>query len=243
MKKAIITLVTLFLITSAAYSQDNAQEKKNKTSFAAKIIHNSAAGFYPIFFANFETNKKFDITMYSIFWTNGAFGNLNSGSDLLLEVAAGIGFKVFNDKLYLNPSFGFASGKFLSNSVGTRLGEGIIPSLYFNYGDSVIDFEGYLAYYKSIRDNENILTKDYVLNWLAPGIKVSDRVVVGAFYETLDITRNEGGENLQIYQWLGGSLKLKLDNGIVFRISGGSVLNTDVSQSDEFYKVSAFIPF
>ncbi|MCH2194265.1 DUF6733 family protein [Kordia sp.] len=45
-----------------------------------------------------------------------------------------------------------------------------------------------------------------------------------------------------MYQWFGASVKLKFDKNIIFRISAGSTLNTDVGTSDEFYKVSAFIP-
>ncbi len=242
MKK--ITITTVLILCSFLINGQEAQQKPiKKATFATKIIHNSVAGFYPIFFGNFETNKTFDITMYSIFWTNTAFGNQNTGGDLLLEVAAGLGFKLFDNTLYLNPSLGISNGKFLSDSPNTKVGEGIIPSLYVNYGDRIIDFEGYFAYYKSIREDDNINTKDFVLNWLAPGIKLSNRVVLGAFYETLDITRAEGETHVQIYQWLGGSLKLKFDKGIAFRISAGKTLNTDVGQSDEFYKVSAFIPF
>lgn len=242
MKKTLIITLFLFLV-NITYGQEINNEKKKKATFATKIIQNSVAGFYPIFFGNFETNKNFDITMYSIFWTNGAFGNLETGSDLLFEIAAGVGFKVLDDKLYLNPSIGFANGNWLSNSTGTKIGEGIIPSIYINYNDAIFDFEGYLSLYKSMREDDNIVTKDVVLNWLAPGVKVGNRVVLGAFYETLDITRNEGGPNLQIYQWLGGSLKLKFDKGIAFRVSAGSTLNTDLGYADEFYKVSAFIPF
>lgn len=244
MKKLIIILLVLSLPASFAYSQETEKlEKKKKATFATKIVQNTAAGFFPIFFGNFETNKNFDITMYSIFWTNGAFGN-GDGNDLLFEVAAGLGFKLLNNKLYLNPSLGFASGKWLSNDTGTKVGEGFIPSLYVNYNDATFDIEGFLEYYKSIRGNDDIKTRDFILNWFAPGIKTGKRVVIGAYYETLDITRNEDApNNLQIYQWLGGSVKLKFDKGIAFRISAGRNLNTDVGLSDEFYRVSAFIPF
>ncbi len=244
MKKTIITLsLFLFLVNLTHGQENNKEEKKKKATFAAKIVQNTAAGFFPIFFGNFETNKNFDITMYSIFWTNGAFGN-GDGNDLLFEVAAGLGFKLLDNKLYLNPSLGFASGKWLSNGTGTKVGEGIIPSLYVNYNDTTFDIEGFLEYYKSIRGGGDTKTRDFILNWLAPGVKVGNRVVIGAYYETLDITRNEDGpNNLQIYQWLGGSIKLKFDKGIAFRISAGPNLNTDVGVSDEFYRVSAFIPF
>lgn len=240
MKQIITTILLCSIFISRVSGQDAKTSKK--ATFATKIIQNSVAGFYPIFFGNFETNKKFDITMYSIFWTNAAFGNQDTGGDLLLEVAGGLGFKLLDNKLYLNPSLGVSNGKFLSDHPNTKVGEGIIPSLYVNYNDRIIDFEGYLAYYKSIREDDNINTKDFVLNWLAPGVKLGNRVVLGAFYETLDISRAENGSKLQIYQWLGGSLKLKFDKGIAFRISAGKTLNTDVGQSDEFYKVSAFIP-
>ncbi len=239
MKRIILNTTILLLFASVAFSQ----EIENKATFATKISQNSAAGFYPIFFGNFETKKGYDITTYSIFWNNTAFGNPESGSDLLVEVAAGVGFKLFNNKLYANPSLGFAIGKFLSNSPGTKVGEGIIPSIYLNYGDDLFDFEGYLAYYKSIREDDNIQTRDFVLNWLAPGIKINKRVVIGAFYETLDNTRTEGGPEALLYQWLGGSVKLKFDNGIAFRMSAGPNLNTDAGLADEFYKTSVFIPF
>ncbi|WP_244299546.1 DUF6733 family protein [Aquimarina algiphila] len=238
MKKIIILVLTLSLCNLSAQET----EEKKKATFATKIIHNSVAGFYPIFFGNFETNKNYDITIYSIFWTNTSFGNLETGSDLLLETGVGLGFKLFENKLYLNPSLGISHGKFSSNSKETKIGEGLVPNIYVNYHDRIFDFEGYLAYYKSLREDDDIITKDYLLNWMAPGINISSRVVLGAFYESFGITRQEEGDPLLIYQWLGGSIKLKFDKGIAFRISAGSTLNTDAGTSDEFYKVSAFIP-
>lgn len=241
--KEVIVLICAIAFSVHSVNSQEVEKKEKKATFATKIVHNSVAGFYPIFFGNFETNKEFDITLYSIFWTNSAFGNQKTGGDLLFEIAAGLGFKLLDKKLYLNPSLGISNGKFLSNSPGTKIGEGIIPSLYANYNNRLIDFEGYFSYYKSIREDDDIKTKDFVLIWLAPGIKIGKRVVIGAFYESLDITRNEDGKPVQIYQWLGASLKLKFDKGIAFRVSAGPTLNTDVEAPDEFYKVSAFIPF
>ncbi|WP_281986239.1 DUF6733 family protein [Aquimarina aggregata] len=240
MKKHIILILISILTLCSLNAQET--EEENKATFATKIIHNSVAGFYPIFFGNFETNKNYDITFYTIFWTNPAFGNLQSGSDLLLETSVGLGFKFLNNSLYVNPSFGITSGKFSSNSTGTKIAEGVVPSLYINYQKGLLDFEGYIAYYKSIREDDDIITKDYLLNWMAPGINVNKRIVLGAFYESFGITRQEDADPLLVYQWLGGSVKLKFDKGIAFRISAGATLNTDAGTSDEFYKVSAFIP-
>ncbi len=241
MKKIKITTV-LYLLCSVSVLAQGESDTPQKATFATKIIHNSVAGFYPIFFANFETKKKYDITVYTIFWTNPSFGTLESGSDLLLETAVGLGFKL-SEYLYVNPSFGFTSGRFSSNSSETRIAEAAVPSVYVNYQKGVIDFEGYLSYYKSIRQDGGISTRDYLLNWMAPGVKVNQRVTTGAFYESFGITSQEEGGNPQlIYRWLGGSIKLKLDANILLRVSMGATLGTDVDTSSEFYKVSAFIP-
>ncbi len=242
MKKIICTLCAITYGLLSTYAQEEKKEKK--ATFATQIIHNSVAGFYPIFLGNFETNKRFDVTIYSIFWTNPSFGNLASGSDLLLETGVGLGFKLLNKALYLNPSLGISHGKFSSNVSGTRIGEGLVPNVYAAYNKGLFDFEGYVAYYKSLRDSDAIVTKDYLLNWVAPGINLGSRVVLGGYYESFGITRQEDVSNgaVNIYQWLGGTIKLKFDKGINFRISAGATLSTDVGTSDEFYKVAAFIP-
>lgn len=235
-----------FVITLLGYNmnaQETEKKKEKKATFATQILHNSVAGFYPIFFGNFETNKSYDITVYSIFWTNTSFGNLESGSDLLLETGVGLGFKLLDKKLYLNPSLGISHGKFSSNSTGTKIGEGLVPNIYAAYSDAIFDFEGYIAYYKSLREDDDVVTKDFLLNWLAPGFHLGNRVVLGAYYESFGITRQEDASGtVKIYQWLGGSVKLKFDNGINFRFSAGATLKTDAGTADEFYKVAAFIP-
>lgn len=242
-----LLILTALLMAFPTLSQEAMTSKKdegNKTAFAVKIVHNSVAGFAPFFFANFETKKKFDVSFYSIFWTNPSFGNPSSGSDLLLETGAGLSFNLLDKRLVVNPGIGIGHGKFSSNAQGVRLAESAIPNLYVRYNHKRFDFEGYLAYYKAIREDGNVLTKDYLLNWAAPGIRLNKRIVLGAFYEHFGITRNEASQQrATIYTWLGGSVKLTLDKGIAFRISAGPNLRSDVGTSNEFYKVSAFIPF
>ncbi|MDY8135774.1 DUF6733 family protein [Aquimarina sp. 2201CG5-10] len=241
MKKVLILIMAICTINS--YSQE--EEEKKKTKFATKIIQNSVAGFSPVFFGSFETNKNFDITFYSVFWTNTSFGTLESGSDQLLETGIGLGFKLAGGKLFLNPGVGFAHGKFFSTVGGTKVGEAVIPNTYTHYHDNIFDVEAYIAYYKSLRNREDISTRDLFLFWAAPGINVSDRLVLGGFFEELafmGLEDDDINKNIQVYRFLGGSIKLKMDNGIAFRFSAGANLVTDVGASDEFYKVSAFIP-
>ena len=244
MKKIFILCISFCFF----YAKSNAQDKEQKkTHFAVKIIQNSVAGFSPLFVGSFETNKNFDITFYSMFWTNTSFGNLESGSDQLLETGVGLGFKLFDKKMYLNPGIGFAHGKFFSTVGGTLVGEAVIPNTFVAYHNSILDIEAYIAYYKALRNRDDISTRDLFLFWAAPGVNVSDRLVLGGFFEELAFMGLEDDsipeKNIQVYRFLGGSLKLKLDNGIAFRFSAGANLVTDVGASDEFYKVSAFIPF
>lgn len=241
MKKLIIISTAIFFCFQTANAQE---DEKNKTHFAVKIIQNSVAGFSPLFLGSFETNKNFDITFYSMFWTNTAFGNLESGSDQLLETGVGLGFKLMDKKMFLNPGVGFAHGKFFSTVGGTLIGEAVIPNTFVAYHDSLWDIEAYIAYYKALRNRDDISTRDLFLFWAAPGVNVSDRIVLGGFFEELafmGLEDNSSNKNIQVYRFLGGSIKLKLDNGIAFRFSGGANLATDVGASDEFYKVSAFV--
>ncbi len=243
MKKIFI----ISLMMSVCYVASAQQEpvKKKKATLAVKMIQNSVAGFSPLFLGSFETNKNFDITFYSMFWTNTSFGNLESGSDQLLETGIGLGFKLLDGKLYLNPGLGLGHGKFFSDVDGTRIAESLIPNTFIAYHDQTFDFEGYAAYYKSIRDSGKLSIRDLFLVWAAPGINVGKRFVLGAFFEELAFMNLENDNvnmNIQVYRFLGGSMKLKLDNGMAFRFSAGANLVTDVGASDEFYKVSAFIP-
>ena len=219
-----------------------ATKEPSRTSFAIDIKHNSVAGFYPVFLGSTGLNDKLDLTFYSIFWTNPAFGNPETGSDLFLETGVGLGFKLAGDKLFVNPTLGIAHGRFLSGGTENLLAEGLVPNLFTLYNDDRFEVEAYLAYYKALRKGGDI-TRDFLLNWIVPGIKVSKKFSFGAYYEQFVLTRRSDDlEEQSIYQWLGGYVKLTLNNGIWFRLAAGPNLYTDAGTSREFYKVQAFIP-
>jgi|GEM_PF-969499 len=234
--------------TTDTPSTPTKEEKPKGAHLAMKVVQNSVAGFSPMFFGGFDTNHKFKVTMYSIFWTNTSFGNPAAGSDLLVETGVGLAFPLLNNKLVVNPSIGFGHGKFFSDVPGTRVGEGIIPSVFTAYHDDRFDVEGYLAYYKSFRDTEELNTQDYLLAVFAPGVNVGKRVVLGGFFESLTVRNIEAmrdeadAKPVNLYNFLGGSIKLKFDNGVAFRFSGGANLKTDIGASSEFYKTSVFMP-
>ncbi len=238
MKKSIYITVLLFTFSIFnTYSQEK-KSKKNKTTFAIMPIHNSAAGFNNVFLGSHQIKPKTSLTFYSVFWVNPLFGN--GGKDLFLETGVGLGFSLANDKLYLNPSLGFGHGKLLSGAAETKIAESIIPSIFMIYNTRKFEFEGYTAYYKSMRGEGN--SQDLMLNWIIPGYKISNSLSIGAFYEHLGQTRVDSGDTKTLYQFLGGYIKTTLNNGVWFRFAAGPNVSNDHLNSKEFYKIQAFIP-
>jgi len=267
MKKLFLTLITLISIQfgfaqekiqqaktqQAKVEQTKAQQakipeitesketkKSSNTNFILMPIHNSVAGFSNVFLGSIGLSKNVNFTFYSVFWNNPSFGNFNSGSDLFLETGIGLGFKLGN--LYVNPTLGFGHGKFLSGGTETVIGDGFIPSLGVLYNTRHFELDAYIALYKAFRKRGNT-SRDLLLNWVAPGYKVNKRVSLGAYYEQFAQVRNsDESPEKSIYQWMGGYVKLSLDNGVWFRFAAGPNLATDLGTGEEFYKIQAFIP-
>ena len=132
--KKIITTIVFFICAILVNAQETSEKETTpNSSFVIMPIHNSVAGFSNVFLGSVSINPKLNVTFYSVFWNNPSFGNLNTGSDLFLETGVGLGFKLLDDKLYVNPTLGFGHGKFLSNGTKTLIGEGIIPNVLVLY--------------------------------------------------------------------------------------------------------------
>ncbi len=242
MKKITVLLIAFVSSFLTAQESDPSDTTKKETSFVIMPIHNSVAGFSNVFLGSISLKPKTNLTFYSVFWNNPNFGNLNSGSDLFLETGVGLGFKLFDDKLYVNPTLGFGHGKFMSNGTGTTIGEAIIPSVLVLYNTKRFELDSYLALYKSFRRGGDI-TRDLVLNWIIPGYKITENISAGAFYEQfVQVRTSDDLHESSIYQWLGGYVKLTLKNHIWFRFAAGGNLDTGLGTANEFYKVQAFIP-
>ena len=236
MKKIYFTFIITLLLTSlSSFSQE---KKESKTTFAIMPIHNSGAGFNNVFLGSYELESNKKLTFYSVFWVNPSFGN--QGKDLFLETGVGLGFTSKNKKWYINPSLGFGHGKLLSQSSGTKIAESVIPSLFLVHHSGNFELEAYTAYYKSLRGEGN--SQDLLLNWVIPGFKVNKHLSLGAFYEHLGQTRVDQGDSITLYQFLGGYIKATLNNGVWFRFAAGPNISNDNVNSDEFYKIQAFIP-
>jgi len=246
--KYLVTLLALVLCFNTGFSQEQKKQKKN-FSFAVDIKHNSAAGFYPVFLGNLELNPTMDLTVYSIFWTNPNFGTPSTGGNLLLETGVGVAFKLLDKKLYLNPSLGIANGKFLAGGSETLLGEGLVPNVFTLYNHGKFEFEGYVAYYKSIRKGEDrsgipAVNRDYFLNWLVPGYKINDNFSVGGYYEQFIASRaSQDALTGSLYQWVGGYVKHTWGNKYSIRLAAGANVSNDAfGVGKEFYKANVFIP-
>lgn len=230
---------TMVQVGTLLEKKDDKQEKLPAT-FAVQILQNNAAGFYPLVLGSFGLSHKLSFTYYGVFWTNPSFGTLETGNDLWFEYGAGLGFKAANGDLFLNPSLGFTNGKFLSGGNQNVVGDGIVPSLFALYHKGHFEAEFYLSYYKALRE-EGPVTRDFILNWVLPGVNISDHLAVGVHYEQFVNTRVTGGEGASVYQWLGGYVRLTAGKGYSLRVSAGKNLY-EGAIAPEFYKISVFLP-
>ena len=230
---------TMIQVGSMVEKETGKQEKLPAT-FAVQLLQNNAAGFYPLILGSFGLSHKLSFTYYGVFWTNPAFGTLESGGDLWFEYGAGVGFKAMNGDLFLNPSLGFTNGKFLSGGSQNVVGDGIVPSLFALYHKGRFETEFYLPYYKALRE-EGPVTRDFILNWVLPGVNISDHLALGVHYEQFVNTRVTNGEGASVYQWLGGYVRLTAGKGYSLRISAGKNLY-EGAIAPEFYKISVFLP-
>ncbi|MDN5202582.1 hypothetical protein QQ008_14435 [Fulvivirgaceae bacterium BMA10] len=240
--KKIITIIIISSLAHYTFAQEEEEKKEKQTTFAVNFIHNSVAGFSPIFLATKELKENLNLTFYSIFWTNPTFGTIGNGGDLLLETGIGLGFKLLDNKLYVNPTLGIAHGKFLSGGDQTLIAEGLVPNIFAIYNNDWFEFETYLAYYAATRKG-GPTTKDFLLNWIAPGIKVNQSFSLGGYYEKFALTKITDPEvdPFDVYEWLGGYAKVSFDEGKFIRLAMGTNLSED-GIGDDFYKISVFLP-
>lgn len=246
--KFITTLLAIVLCSTIVFSQEKEKQEKN-FAFALDIKHNSAAGFYPVFLGNLELNPTTDFTVYSIFWTNPNFGTLNTGGNLFLETGVGLAFKLLDKSLYVNPSLGIGHGRYLSGGSETLIGEGIIPNVFTLYNKGKFEFEGYFAYYKSLREGKNsdgtsAVTRDFLLNWLVPGYKINSNFSVGGYYEQYIATRaSQEALTGNLFQWVGPYVKFTTGKKYFIRLAAGANISKDAfGVGKEFYKINVFIP-
>lgn len=243
MKKIVLIIVALAYSLNG-FTQENEEKTEKEFKFFVDIKQNNVAGFYPVFLGFYPLNENLDLTFYNIFWTNPSFGTLETGSNLLLENGIGLGFKLLDKSLYVNPTFGIATGSFLTQGDDTLLAEGLVPNLLVLYKKGRFEIEAYLGYYLSIREAANgAPSRDFLLNWIIPSVRLNKIISVGPYYEQFVLTHqdNDIGER-SIYQWLGAHININLFNNVKFRLAAGVNIDSSSPTSKEFYKVNIFVP-
>jgi hypothetical protein len=248
MKYLYILLIMAFL-PFQSNAQDESTSEEKRSTFGVTLTMENAFGFYPVIYGSIEISPTLDFIYYGAMWTNPSFGlpQTTYSSDLWLENGFGIGFDAFGGNAYVNPSIGFAHGKFLSGSDESVAFEGIIPSLSLYLYPGIMDMEVYFSYYTHLRDevpdpNPNFRsTAGVIFYWMTPGVYVSKTVILGMHYEGLYLKFGEGDFESS-YQWFGPSIKFRTKQKYDFRFAAGPNLKDGI-YSKEFYKLSVNIPF
>ena len=216
-------------------------EEEAPSTFAFSLNMDNAFGFNPAVFGSFGLNEKVSFTYYGIFWTNHDY--TANGLDAWLETGVGLGFPV-GSKLYLNPSIGFTHGNLLSNTPVGGAFEGIVPNLAGFYTGDIFEAEIYAGYYAALKDDPNTISSDFLLYWIYPGVRITDKFSAGLHYEQFYLAKDDTGDSGSLYQWVGAYLKFTVGDKYTFRLSAGENLNDDAGAvySPSFYKLSVFVP-
>lgn len=240
------TLISLLLLTPFllfAQTEDNSGAEKAPSSFSLAINQDNAFGFYPAIYGSFGLNKNTSLTFYSIFWTNPQYGTAEAGTDLWTEMGIGLGFSLWDDQILLQPSIGFTHGRLLSGQPEGVAGDGIVPSLVAFYFGQRLELEAFFSYYRSMRRDQVSFT-DYVLYWAYPGVIINEHISLGLHFESFDLT--SAGFDIEpgpLYTWFGAYVKFTVKGKYALRFSTGSNSANESTYSDDFYKITALIPF
>lgn len=239
-KSIVIILSLFFLIKNLSTQAQPLIKKTYPSSFDVSFYQDSYFGFYLNASGSMGIDKKLDFTYYTNFWTNPAFGEVQTGTDFWAEAGVGLSYKFLNDKLTLNPSLGLTFGKVLSGGNSTVIGDGIVPSLFVCYQKDDFNLESNLVYYKALR-KEGPVTIDYLLFWAWAGFDVNKNIALGLHYEDFMKTREDNAKSENLYRWLGPYLQFIIEDKYQFRLTLGAEL-LDETEADEFYKFSVILP-
>lgn len=234
-------VLVLMICTFTANLWAQKESDQPASTFSIAINQDNAFGFYPSVNGSFGLSETLSLTYYSIFWTNPSFGSIGSGTDLWLEVGAGVSFPLLEDRLIINPSIGTTHGRLLSDAPKAQSFEGLVPSILGLYLDDQFEVEVFTAYYKALR-NEGNGSGDYLLYWILPGVVLTKNISLGLHYEGFVNTRVSEGETNVFYQWLGAYFKFTVNDKYTFRFSAGKNTADFPTYSDQFYKLNVLIP-
>ena len=234
---------------------------KEKFHGGVTLKQDAFFGFQTILDAGYEVADNIDFTFYSWLWTSPNFGRSRvvagpngmqvdaGGNGLWTEVGIGLNFRFLNDTLSINPQIGLLNGALLSSQIigrGIRAGEGVVPSITFNYDDGFYTGQAYLAYYAAVRDER---ARDFIHNWISVGVKPAlfnfknvPLNSIGVHWEHLrfHIDRIAGNPGT-LYNWIGPYVELALPMHLALGFAAGADLKGDVS--NEFYQASIKMHF
>jgi len=239
-----ITLAALISLPAA--KADETEEPDD--SFTVLLSQDAFFGFYPSFSGLIGLSDDVDFSFYGIMWTKPAFGLAanNEGDDLWTEFGVGANLHFMDDTLMVKPQIGITNGALLSggeldangNVTGSKVADGVVPSLTVNYSGEKWEAEWYSGYYLAARNRSDNAALDFLHVWLNAGYKVTPKFSVGGHWEWLDNTRNTypGAQEDDVYQWLGLYTQFTLPQGVFARFSAGA--DVKGSQQGDFYKLT-----
>jgi hypothetical protein len=216
-------------------------EPASPFSGSVTLNQDSFFGFYPILNGAYQLNDRFYLTFYGLFWTNPGFTPSGTGgTGLWTEIAAGIGFNILDDLLYVNPAVGFLNGRLLSGADRSVAFEGIVTQISFSHAAKYTEGQLFWAYYTA---TSAPTVNNFLHWWITGGVRPfadsdnwSQIISVGAHFEQLYQTKNKLGDTSNLYTWIGPYVQFTLPNNVFMRVNVG--WDTQDTVSGNFYKAT-----
>lgn len=246
----IVSTLSFLLLCISLFAQQVVDKKKKKeedlppeaSTFQVQLHQDNGFGFHTRVKGSIGYDYKKSFTFQALLFTNPYYAigtnNPKAGSDLWLETSFGFSTSFFKKTLFVNPSIGVVSGKFL-NGKDALVAEGIVPSLFLTYKKSAIDFEMQGSGFVNLRSFQSV-RGDHIWLQFYPGLKINKWLTLGAHLE--EFSEIHPSQTNQ-YRWAGGFLKVTIGDKYVMRMAAGKNLNNNNLYSGEYYKFSTVIPF
>lgn len=236
------------LLIGLLYGQwANAQEKKveNPMSGGFALNQDSFFGSWPQVFANYKLRDDFGLAVIATYWS--------IGSTPWSQIDLGFNKTLFDKRLTISPFLGWTNGSyqssrsFFGHPAPVRAFESVVPAIYIDWYDGLLEGEFYMGYYKATRStnfdsgaafdrsNGGAGTVDFLFWWLYGGVQVHEHLSLGAHYEEFTSVRDSapGAQGTSLYRWMGPYVELKLASGMTFRVTTGH----DFASNDDFFKL------
>jgi hypothetical protein len=247
-----INMKLFFVLLLTVFLHNNLTAEINDIRSNLELEQTPVFGFTPTISISYPINDNFTLIPYAEYWFQNAYKDTAVFIYPGLELGLGIQFKLFSEKLLIQPSLGIYNGNSFSGSRRFILVDAIVPMLKMDYQISPIfnfNFSA-RAWLQGREIDLNRATFDDIEINVKTNYSINKSYSLGLFFNQLIVNQKYNNKSI-LYTSLfvfGPSVILKTDNLSLFIGLGADLvdyidtgLSSDNRTIKEFYKISANI--